>query len=300
MARALADLSYSDFHWPALQALRELGGSATNQEMNTWVIEAMGFTEEDQLILRNDGPMTAIEYRLHWARTYLKGMGLANNSARGVWEVTDKGRQVDESEILDLRRQYIKRNQKLREKRKQSRGDDAERKLDSAEPEDAEDRELHWQDELLEQVFELSPREFEELARWLLRVEGFVEAEVVGGSDDGGIDVQGYYRISLLSFQVFVQCKRYRKPVGPSVVRDFRGAMAGRGDKGLLMTTASFTTSAEREARRPGAPPIDLIDGSALCELLKKHQKGVRVTKRVVEDIEIVPSQLRSLKVDRG
>jgi restriction system protein len=109
----------------------------------------------------------------------------------------------------------------------------------------------------------------------------------MGRSGDGGIDGLGVYRLSLVSFPVYFQCKRYRGSVGPAVVRDFRGAMAGRGDKGLLITTDSFTGDAKREATRDGVPPIDLIDGDGLCELLKKYELGVKTTVRQVEEITV-------------
>ena len=73
-------------------------------------------------------------------------------------------------------------------------------------------------------------------------------------------------------------------------MRDFRGAMAGRGDKGLLITTGTFTSEAKAEASRDGAPPIDLIDGDRLVMLLKDYRIGVSVALRQVEDINVVPS----------
>jgi len=90
-----------------------------------------------------------------------------------------------------------------------------------------------------------------------------------------------------VSFPVFFQCKRYKGSVGASAVRDFRGAMSGRGDKGLLITTGSFTADAKQEATRDGAPPVDLIDGERLCDLLKEQRMGVNV--RLVEDVEVSP-----------
>jgi restriction system protein len=96
-------------------------------------------------------------------------------------------------------------------------------------------------------------------------------------------------RHRLVSFPVFFQCKRYKGSVGAGAVRDFRGAMSGRGDKGLLITTGSFTPEAKQEATRDGAPPIDLIDGERLCDLLREHKLGVRTTVRQVEDIEVAP-----------
>jgi restriction system protein len=133
----------------------------------------------------------------------------------------------------------------------------------------------------------MAPNGFERLAQRLLREAGFVSATVTGRSGDGGIDGLGVYRLSLVSFPVFFQCKRYRGSVGASAVRDFRGAMAGRGDKGLLITTGTFTPDAKAEATRDGAPPVDLIDGDRLCDLLKQYEVGVRTTIRQVEDVRV-------------
>ena len=136
----------------------------------------------------------------------------------------------------------------------------------------------------------LDPSDFERLAQRLLREEGFINTQVTGRSGDGGIDGQGVYRLSLLSFQVYFQCKRYSGSVGSGAVRDFRGAMAGRGDKGLLITTGTFTTDAKAEATRDGAPPIDLIDGARLCDLLKNHRMGVVVRERTSRTSLSMPS----------
>jgi restriction system protein len=113
---------------------------------------------------------------------------------------------------------------------------------------------------------------------------------VTGKSGDGGIDGTGVYRLSLVSFPVYWQCKRYKGSVGSGVVRDFRGAMVGRGDKGLLITTGTFTGDAKAEATREGAPPIDLIDGERLAQLLKEYELGVKVHLRTVEEVTVDPS----------
>jgi restriction system protein len=135
----------------------------------------------------------------------------------------------------------------------------------------------------------MAPDAFERLARRLLREAGFINVTVTGRSGDGGIDGTGIYRLSLVSFPVIFQCKRWRGSVGPNVIRDFRGAMVGRGDKGLLITTGSFTADARAEATRDGAPPVDLFDGDRLCELLKDFELGVSVTQRTVDDVAISP-----------
>jgi restriction system protein len=133
----------------------------------------------------------------------------------------------------------------------------------------------------------MKPDGFERLTQRLLREAGFISATVTGRTGDGGIDGLGVYRMSLVSFPVFFQCKRYKGSVGSAAVRDFRGAMAGRGDKGLLITTGTFTSEAKAEATRDGAPPVDLIDGDRLCDLLKEYDLGVKTTVRQIEDITV-------------
>lgn len=123
----------------------------------------------------------------------------------------------------------------------------------------------------------MTPDAFERLAQRILRESGFIRVEVTGRSGDGGIDGIGVLRVNLLSFHVLFQCKRYHGSVGASEIRDFRGAMVGRSDKGLFITTGTFTNEARREATRDGAPPIDLIDGDQLCDILKRLKLGVCV-----------------------
>jgi restriction system protein len=148
--------------------------------------------------------------------------------------------------------------------------------------------EPYWKDKLLEILRGVRPDAFERLAQRLLREAGFIKVEVTGRSGDGGIDGIGVLRVNLLSFQVLFQCKRYQASVGAGAIRDFRGAIVGRSDKGLLITTGTFTPDAKREATRDGAPAIDLIDGDQLCDLLKQLKLGVRtdmVEKMTVEPI---------------
>jgi restriction system protein len=139
----------------------------------------------------------------------------------------------------------------------------------------------------------IAPDAFERLARRLLREAGFLKVEVTGRSGDGGIDGIGVLRVNLLSFQVLFQCKRYQGSVGASAIRDFRGAMVGRSDKGLIITTGTFTPEAKREATRDGAPSIDLIDGDQLCNLLKQLKLGVRT--EMVEKMTVEPGWFDTL-----
>lgn len=272
--------------WPALRAVRDLGHSARLDEIDERVIELESFSEEQLAVLHKEGPRSELEYRLAWARTYLKNIGALTSASRGVWETTELGRELSEDEIEPLWREY--RATWRAERAKKRREADIESSDDEVEDDaaDAED----WKEKLLEHMLATSPAGFERLAQRLLRAAGFINTTVTGRSGDGGIDGVGVYRLSLVSFPVFFQCKKYKGTVGPDKVRDFRGAMAGRGDKGLLITTGVFTREAKSEATREGAPPIDLIDGEQLCELLKKHQLGVRTEERRVEDVKVVAS----------
>jgi|SRR5271165_5656477 len=286
----IADVpQYHELLWPALQALAELGGSASIGEIVETVIKRENFSDAQQAVLHNNGPETEIGYRLAWARTYLKGMGLLTNSARAVWALTDEGTGLlTEPSATDIQRRERVRElwstylAELRKARK-AKSLQEEDFPDAAQP--AEER--TWKEQLLDELMSMRPDAFERLARRLLREADFDSVSVTGQSGDGGIDGLGVYRLGLVSFPVFFQCKRYRGSVAPSAVRDFRGAMAGRGDKGLLITTGTFTADAKKEATRDGAPPIDLIDGDRLCELLKRYDLGVQTTTRTVEDVSI-------------
>lgn len=285
---------YQEFLWPILTAVFELGGSASINEMVETVLKRQSFTDEQQAVLHNDGPNTEISYRIAWGRTYLKGMGLLTNSARGVWTLTDDGTalmtdpalsdSLRRRRVRDLRASYLL---DLRTKRL-SKADASE---DGPEPDPHLDRDAAtetrtwWKEQLLASLMGMAPDAFERLAKRLLREADFDRVNVTGRSGDGGIDGLGVFKMGLVTFPVFFQCKRYKGSVSPSAVRDFRGAMAGRGDKGLLITTGTFTADAKREATRDGAPPIDLIDGDTLCELLKKYDLGVQT--RQVEDVTV-------------
>jgi restriction system protein len=134
-----------------------------------------------------------------------------------------------------------------------------------------------YRGETLDLLLSLPPAGFERLAQRLLREAGFTQVIVTGQSGDGGIDGYGTLQINqLVTFKVLFQCKRYAKSVAPSQVRDFRGAMAGRADKGIIITTGTFTAEARREATRDGVPPIELIDGEKLLDMLENLELGLK------------------------
>ena len=266
--------AYDDMMNPVLVALKRLGGSGTIDEIESAVAEIMQLREEQLEVLHNPekGGLTEFEYRLAWTRTYLKKFGLLENSSRGVWALTADGKNTEKVKEKEVVR-YVKEQDKLA-------------RLDSDESEHISDAngEHPWQQELLEVLLEMDPSAFERLIQRLLRESGFTQVEVTGRSGDGGIDGKGIMRLGgLLSFHVFFQCKRYKGSVSSANVRDFRGAMTGRADKGMIITTGSFTKDGYYEATRDGAPPIDLIDGDQLVELLKTLSLGVS-TKIVSEE----------------
>lgn len=273
--------------WPALQAIKQLGGSATVSEMTDRVATLMELSEEQQTLPHTQGSRSKFEYRLAWARTLLKKIGAVTNSDRGVWAITEPGQQMTEADVNHRRMKWEAEQRAYR----LAQAEESEEPVDSPELDDHDEElvaeELNWRTTLLQQLVAMTPAGFERLSSRLLREAGFENVEVTGRSGDQGIDGTGLYRLSLVSFPVYFQCKRWQGSVGSGPVRDFRGAMAGRGDKGLLITTGTFTAEAKKEAARVGTQPIDLIDGDRLCELLREHRLGVTVTPRTVEDVEV-------------
>jgi restriction system protein len=262
---------------PLLKALRSLGGSGSINEIYDKVVELERLPEKVLAIPHDPerSTRTEIEYRLAWARTWLKKYGLVENSSRGVWALTAKAKEaesVDPKEVVPSVRALIK-------------AENAALGVQGADEPEVISEEDEWKQKLHSLLIEgLSPAGFERLVQRLLRESGFIQVEVTGRTGDGGIDGRGIARVSgLLGFHVLFQCKRYKGTVGPSEIRDFRGAMVGRSDKGLFITTGTFTTAASKEAIRDGAPQIDLIDGDALAEKLKELGLGVKT-----EAIEVV------------
>lgn len=264
--------TFDDLFNPLLKAMHQLGGSGSIAEVENKVAEVMNLTEKEINEIHR-GDRTKLSYRLAWSRNYLKRYGLLENSSRGVWALTSKGMKVKKVNKEEVKR-YVRQ---------------IDRELSSIEEEVSEGREPGrtielWQDVLLEKILSISPEAFERLCQRILRESGFVQVEVTGRSGDGGIDGKGIIRMGgLLSFYVTFQSKRYSGSVSAGAIRDFRGAMIGRADKGLFITTGTFTQDARQEAVREGAPPIDLIDGEQLVEKMKELGLGVKLeTEEVV------------------
>ena len=270
-----------DLYKPTLEALATLGGSGSIEELEEAMIPALGVTQEqlDVTYPKSGGPV--LTDRMSWARSWLKFPNFISNPKRGVWVLTENGRAAAEKSNAEIRK-IVDESYKAVMAAK-AKPDGAQ---DTTAP-DIEADDVRWSDTLLQRVQTIEPAAFERLCQRLLRQSGFTRVEVSGKSGDGGIDGVGVLRMNLISFQVLFQCKRWKGSVGSEIVRNFRGAMQGRADKGLIITTGTFTADARREATRDGAPAIDLIDGEALCALMKELVLGVIVRPVTIENVSI-------------
>jgi restriction system protein len=291
---------FEDLLLPTLRAVEALGGSGTISEIDDQVFADVGLPDEALEVVYDKSGAPIFPDRCSWARSYLKMAGLLDSGGRGVWVLTEAGRErIKEGDEARVRRMvadaYNARAKLYRERAAARAASKTEADHKAAEQIDAETEagraeiveagDLAWTDQLLAVLGKIDPGAFERLCQRILRESGFTKVEVSGRSGDGGIDGHGVLRVNLISFQVLFQAKRWQSPVGASVVRDFRGAMVGRADKGLIMTTSTFTRDARAEATRDGAPAIDLVDGEDLCRLLKETKIGVDI--RMVEQVEI-------------
>ncbi len=281
---------YDDLFNPTLKAIKNLGNSGSVSEIEDEIIKILNLQEEAINEIHREST-TKLTYRLAWARNYLKRFGLLENSSRGVWALTEEGKNTNEVNKEKVKKFVVKKD---KEERLEKTDKNLEKNTPNIDDKPAEIEEFTWQDKLLESIRNIEPAQFERLCQRLLRELGFTNVEVTGKSNDGGIDGKGILKIGqVLSFHVVFQSKRYQGTVSPSVIRDFRGAMDGRAEKGLIMTTGSFSKEAKKEARRDGAKQIDLIDGNEFAEKLKELRLGVNV--ELVEEVKVKNDWFKNL-----
>lgn len=258
------------FFKPTIEVLQETGGSGTVAEIIDRVIEKMGIPESEQELTIKSG-QSRVRNQVQFARLYLAFAGYIDSSKRGVWSLTEKGLSIDTKtfeaqEAFNEARKKYAQGMRLKERTKVSVDE-----VDAEEIEPPDHRAY-----LLNLIKSLPPSGFERLSQRLLRESGFQKVEVTGKTGDGGIDGVGILQVNpFVSFNVLFQCKRYQGAVTPSQIRDFRGAMMGRADKGIIITTGTFTLEAKKEARRDGAPPIELVDGDTLVQMFEQQQLGL-------------------------
>ena len=275
--------AYNDMMQELFQAIKELGGSGTIQEIDDKTIEILGLSPDILAVMHGDSSKSEVEYRLAWTRTYMKKVGILENSTRGGWALTTSGRElqaINSEEIVKKVREMTSLKVKDTEK---FCLEDQNLENDGV---DMPDEIQTWREKLKNVLKNLKPDAFERLTQRLLRESGFTQVKVTGRTGDGGIDGMGTIKLNgIISFHMLFQCKRYVGTVSASEIRDFRGAMQGRTDKGLFITTGKFSSSAIEEANRPGTTPIDLIDGDELVEKLRELQLGVApVNDYIIDD----------------
>ncbi|WP_374259345.1 restriction endonuclease [Aquabacterium sp.] len=270
---------------PLIQALKDLGGSASPRE----ALERIAEIESVPEALRNEVLSSGQERfynQVHWARQYLVWEGLIASGKRGVWTLTPKGLNTELNDASS-RKIFLEQVRKRAAIRKATPStpelgsEQDDRPVDT--PQSDEDASLQ---RFLAVVRSLSSSGFERLSMRLLREAGFERVSVTGRSNDGGIDGVGVLQLNdLVSFNVVFQCKKWEGSVPPKEIRDLRGAMAGRAEKGIFLTTSTFSSNARAEAERPGAAPIELVDGEKFFEMFKRYELGLRP--RTVYDIDL-------------
>lgn len=263
---------------PVLATLNEMGGAGITSEVMDLVIERMGIpdAEVEQTI---PSGQSRVRNRIQWAKMYLSKAGYIDSSTRGTWKLTEKGFNAKLSE-KDIQEMFKMVHSTFATKEVKNASKDREGQEDEVSTEDEDHAHV-----VLNIIQKLSPSGFERLCKRLLTECKFQNVQVTGRSGDDGIDGIGLLEMNdLVSFKVLFQCKRYKGSVGSPQVRDFRGAMTGRTDKGIIITTSYFTKDAKLEAIREGAPPIELVDGDKLVELFEKYNLGLKP--KVVYDVD--------------
>ena len=275
---------------PTWQALVQLGGSGTNSEIDAEIIRQLALP--DALVdepHKETGNETELEYRAKWARTYLKKYGLIENSTRGVWSIAPQYQKMVEQVKIDAAKIVHVVRQQFSRDRNGFDDNTNEQELTMAE---VSDEERSWERRLAGILMEMNPYGFEKLAQRLLRECGFSQVAVTKKSGDGGIDGNGKLKVNgILTFNVAFQCKRYKGVVGAADIRDFRGSLTTDIEKGIFITTGTFSKAARDEAVSPGKQQIDLIDGEELIQKLAEYNIGLHP----VNSYEIDEEYFRSL-----
>lgn len=257
---------YLRMYAPLVEELKRIGGAGTPKEVIPLVLDTFEFSDTELTETTKSGANRS-ENEVRWAAAYLKEYGFLRADTQGVWTLTDEGWKVEMS---------IEFGRELRKKWHKSRSRNSKIKEPEVEIEDPEEL-PDERKSVLQVLQELPPEGFERFCQQLLRHIGFQAVVVTGKSGDGGIDGNGVFQMNqLISIKVLFQCKRYQGAVSPSEVRDFRGAMQGRTEMGIFLTTGTFSKLAKEEATRDGVPPIQLVDGTRLKELIEDRQFGVR------------------------
>jgi restriction system protein len=268
---------FTKWFGPLLDAIRDLGDSGKPREASNRI--AKNLKLPDSIL---DATLKSGESKFHnqvaWARQYLVWEGLLDSSKHGTWRLTDKGKitHLDEKKSHQLFLKWVAIHRKNRALTNESTaGSSLPDEQDEVPPNESDQR---FSLKLIDVLRQLSPTGFEKVCRELLRESGFENVEITASGADDGIDGYGNWELNpFMSFKVMFQCKRYKedRSVSRAQVGDFRNAMMGRAEKGIFMTTSTFSNAATQEAKREGVPQIELVDGERLVKMFEKVQLGL-------------------------
>lgn len=250
-----------------------------------------GLTAEERSELLASGTQKRFENRIGWARTHLKKAGLLINSRSGVYQLTERGKEVLDSHPSKLDLHFLDRFAEHVEfrKRKVSSPGNGQPELEPIEPTSQTPKEIlekayqtlrsSLAQELLAQIRQASPSFFERLVVELLLKMGYGGSrqdagQAIGRSGDGGVD--GIIKEDKLGLDViYIQAKRWQNTVGRPDVQAFAGSLEGhRARKGVFITTSQFSAEARDYVSRI-EKKIVLLDGQQLSELMIDHDLGV-------------------------
>ncbi len=278
---------FIQYFQPVLEGLRDLGSSAKPREVYAWIAERQTIPK-DEIEGTTKGGQSKFENKIGWARFYLAKGGMIDTEQRGVWVLTEKGRKTnlshDEAYTLfkSIHGGFVREDGEIGEV-------ETEKSVDQADASAPDEKTYLNQDAVQEELVLLlrgiTDKGFEELCARLLRHIGFENLKVTGQTGDHGIDGEGFLLINrFVRIKVMFQCKRYTGTVGEKEIRDFRGAIQGRAERGIFLTTGTFTKRAREEAARENAVAIEVVDIDRLLELLIEESLGVKETKALTID----------------
>ena len=279
---------YPDLIWPVFQALKELGGSGNNEDILNRIISDLNLPDEvvDFPHLGSNS-LSELAYQAAWARTYLRKYGAVTNSGRSVWAINPDFNHITELNGRDIVSSVNKENRQKKQDPPANIPDEPDtpniEPTKMIVPEEVQS----WRSELANILHSMDPFGFERLAQRILRECGFSQVIVTKKTGDGGIDGTGKLKINgIFSFNIAFQCKRYSGMVGAGAIRDFRGSLTTDIEKGVLITTGTFSKAAKEEAANPGKQQIDLIDGEELINKIAEYGIGVKEVKSYEVDAE--------------
>jgi len=255
---------------PLLKVLAELGGASPPREVYGRVAKHFPTLTPEELEERLPNYPSTRKWTnlVQWVRQRLVDSGDIDGTERGVWKLSQAGRQRLLSTDLSNQPEAIRFQQPtLRDIVNQNRDETKAR--------------------LITEMQQLSPRAFEHFCRELLTQLGFRSVEVTRASQDGGIDGFGDFRQGVIGIRSAFQAKRWTDAaVGRPEIDRFRGAIQGEFDHGVYLTTSRFSRDATQASFRKGAITILLLDGPAIAELLLERGLGVRKSPLYLYDVD--------------